>query len=822
MLKLIEIYTAESEDETFYDMLKLIESWDGTQEGLKSTKFPDSLKDKYKNLDDFFSQITNDLAIFQFDTDITKEMKLRWKQSSRIQQYELVRDPALNNQIKGLFHHSFPAMNQKQLAEILSFYAQWPGIHIDIGGGQHATSLHITPEGKFKYYDPNHKHKVRTFDSAQALANHIVKFKYKHLGKAKDDVFDIKFDAYKFYRKLEKTPDYEKPSIATLDFLTENALTELHLAVMENNYEKILDVLKTNPSLINQEDAHGYSPIYYAVGMRTLDERILEALLATPELNINQKNSHDSRTVLQHAIETDADKKTIKHLLDHREIDINVTDEDKLTPLMTALEREYDDEVILALLSRTDLKIDVEDVFNDTALVYAIEHEYDLNIIQVILKLSDKKYNVVGDEAPSIAAVERGDLEVIKALLFHGALFDEYVIERAKDEKVKEFLRQCMQGMDLHQAIRKNDLNEVRSIILKNPEVLNFEDQDGYTPCERALDIDGVDENILEEMLLNSQVDLQRQNKSGLPLLHFAVKNASAHELSILLKNKQLDFNQKDVLGRTALIFAIQNKVEIDKIYLLLNQEGIDVYQHDNANLTALMYAIEADLDTEVIDALLSKEHADNAVDEDGRTPLMIAIEVGANINTIKRLLAKEGMVNHADKTGKTALMIALDRNADKHVIDAILSTPGININKTDDRERSALMHAVLARTDIKIFKRLLKAADLDVNYKNSHDETALKYAIEKDEKDLIKLLLKHGAVLDADSMTYAQTSSMRELLTLWQKEYASAPQTDASQKRKSLVFAKVLESSQEALEVAVKKKQDNDIKTVKPTPSKS
>lgn len=337
---LYQICTASGRENEFYDMLNFISEWDGKSlETLKNLQLPPSLTQKYKPLERedengnkqvispnevFFEQFTNDLAMFFHGTAATEELGLEWEQNDRIQQYGLMRNTSDGDQMRALFTQS-GRLDKNQLTEMLEYFKQWPDSCIDISTPNHALALYITKEGQFKYYDPNFRNKA-TFNSAQDLAEHIIDYAYKENNQYhKNGTFDIGFDIFKFYKlKAEDIPKVEKPTPIDHNLSkSANGFTALHYAVMENNLERVEQLIRQNPEMMFIKDAHNHDALQMAInyGNQPIikqflkNEKMLEIIkthdwqkqlvdsLAEFNRDNNTPNIAKSREVLKKAIE---------------------------------------------------------------------------------------------------------------------------------------------------------------------------------------------------------------------------------------------------------------------------------------------------------------------------------------------------------------------------------------------------------------------------------------------------------------------------------------------------------------------------------------
>jgi ankyrin repeat protein len=221
---------------------------------------------------------------------------------------------------------------------MLQLASRWRDISLDVTGGNHATSLYITTEGIFKYFDSNNELKAPDFSSPEELADYIIETKYKNLNKLHaDGTFEINLNAYKFYNlKPENVPSIEPPLMAlsyTYDDDSPNGFTELHYAVMENNAEKVSRIIKRNPESLLEVNAHGNNALHLAVYNN--NKKIINILLAA-QLDVNQVNNNQD-TALHIAIDWGYDN-SLAALLKDKKTDLNKADSLGRTPLVMAIQ----------------------------------------------------------------------------------------------------------------------------------------------------------------------------------------------------------------------------------------------------------------------------------------------------------------------------------------------------------------------------------------------------------------------------------------------------------------------------------------------------
>jgi ankyrin repeat protein len=185
---------------------------------------------------------------------------------------------------------------------------------------------------------------------------------------------------------------------------------------------------------------------------------------------------------------------------------------------------------------------------------------------------------------------------------------------------------------------------------------------------------------------------------------------------------------------------------------------GADVRAASPAGVTALHWAV-----TDIAKArLLLDAGADvNAVSQLGRSPLIVAAAAHESRDVVRLLLSKGANVNASDTTDITALIAAA--NADNLDVATLLLAYGADVHaKARTGESStALMGAALngnARlvTELLARKPDLAAVSADRTFTGRHGPvrfgsvTALHFAITGGNPDVVEMLVKAGAAVDA------------------------------------------------------------------------
>jgi len=218
-------------------------------------------------------------------------------------------------------------------------------------------------------------------------------------------------------------------------------------------------------------------------------------------------------------------------------------------------------------------------------------------------------------------------------------------------------------------------------------------------------------------------------------------------DLIIDLILKGADVNEKGPNGETALSLAALMG-QGDVVTMLLDDYGADINAKSDYGVTPLMAASYTDQE-DVVGILLdkgadvnTKRYSINFLG--GRTALMDTSEKGYK-KIVEMLLAKGADVNVEDDEGHTALMLAAKKRYQDIVrMLEIAAVKQLPLGSHDTKFMEAVQHG-----DRDIVKLLLKKG-ADVNAADKFGKTALMMASEKGYKEIMEMLLAKGADVNA------------------------------------------------------------------------
>lgn len=365
-----------------------------------------------------------------------------------------------------------------------------------------------------------------------------------------------------------------------------------------------------------------------------------------------------------------------------------------------------------------------------TALMYAAAKE-DTEVVKQLLESDDLKPDAQDEDGWTalMFAVDSGNVSIVEALLKRGARVDIF----NKNNKT---------AMDI--AIAHNSMPIVDALVKQYQTDKGLLD-DFETAISSAI---RGESSVAVGLLRNEEFDVNHRysldNKTALMLI--STRTLSPDILKALLERDDVEVNDRDINGKTALIWAVQRGRK-DIVSALVNDSRTDVNAADQHGATPLMYA-SASGKLDIIELLLQRQDiCVNATEAAGKTALMIAIR-NCREDVACRLLADPRTDPcRGDAQQKSALIWVASTDKMLKVVKDLLKDPEIDVNAADPEKRTALMWAARYGNG-DVVRELLKSPQIDVDAKDKDGRTALMWAAKYKEFDIIKQLLDCGANL--------------------------------------------------------------------------
>jgi ankyrin repeat protein len=388
----------------------------------------------------------------------------------------------------------------------------------------------------------------------------------------------------------------------------------------------------------NLEDA----PIYKAAANN--DTRKLSVLLEAADAPVNKHSPHSGYTALQIAT-IKHHKDTVKILLEHKSIDVNIASPH---PLLAAI-RAGDTSIALLLLSHASIQV------------------------------NRRPSRTLTVPTPLTEAIQLHQNETVRTLLEHPDIDINVLYECAKP------IRMTLTPLQL--AICKGN-TVAAELLLQRPDIDLSWNTDFQNPLQMAVQYGNAKlvSMLLErkDAFIDSTLNVSPgDNDDAMPLLVCAVKSGRADIVSALLAFKDIDVNATTGDGTTALIYAcVHDGLGFSRVaQLLLARDDVDITVENKQGHTALYGAVST-AKLRVIKALLGRDilHINTAVSEQiGETILLHACR-SCNDDVIRLLLAQPGIdVNKPDaQLGLTPLMRVI-KVGDSDVLRLMLNQPQLD-----------------------------------------------------------------------------------------------------------------------------------------------
>ncbi|MFC1842117.1 ankyrin repeat domain-containing protein [Candidatus Dependentiae bacterium] len=392
-----------------------------------------------------------------------------------------------------------------------------------------------------------------------------------------------------------------------------------------------------------------------------------------------------------------------------------------------------------------------DDETGNTPLILAIDFR-DIKLVTLMLQKNanpNQKVENISLFYPIALATSKGDLEIIRLLVEHGA-----------DVNVKSFIFPCLEATPLIITVQKNDLNGAK-YLLENGASLNIKGklvsfnkrERSFTALEMAIENKNTEmANLLIKNSTNTNYECENKQNS----LMIAVSKDQPELVEILLKNGAKPKNKNSYKAAALFVAALKNKSKnvikilrkhdivpdiienqkiITKLILKEETEGCCT-QNDRKNITVASILLRMGTDkAKLIEPILLAAYSEhfttirrnskylNLRDSDSKTVLIHVCEktfkekgayvrkkmknltirpLGAAV-AIEELLNNGANPNLQDNTGKTALIYAVNREktdlvdfshtSKQQLIEALL-TYGANPNIKDKSGKSAMDYA--------------------------------------------------------------------------------------------------------------------------------
>lgn len=329
----------------------------------------------------------------------------------------------------------------------------------------------------------------------------------------------------------------------------------------------------------------------------------------------------------------------------------------------------------------------------------------------------------------------------------------------------------------LHIAAISNKVNMLQ-YVLKNGIDINKIDKDGNTALIFGSKYGHLD---VVKLLLKEDANQSIKNNDGMTALMLA----KTEDIQQLLRKKTLKSKSKGLKkvvvikklsrkmrggnGMTPLMIAA-TKTNLEEIKKLIEDGNVNIDDQDDKGMTALMHAISSEICFDCIEYLINKGANRTIKNNNGKTALDIAIEGRHKLT--KFLLTMYDKPNEEITNGLTPLMFAIN-NEFKDSAKILITEYNVDVKNKDLYDRTALHHACSKDNRFLDIVQLLIDEGADVNAEDNAVDTPLHYVSLNGNLDVVKLLIDKGANVNAENsvktipLHYASTNGYLDVVKL-------------------------------------------------------
>ncbi|GBM30553.1 Ankyrin-3 [Araneus ventricosus] len=528
---------------------------------------------------------------------------------------------------------------------------------------------------------------------------------------------DINAFAYQQINALMVAAEYGHASVARL-LLQKGAfvnskgylgLTPLHFAAFGGHYE-IVELLLNHKAVVDCKSDKKQTPLHFSVfgGHKEIVQLLLEA-----GADVDATESTNCTPLLVAAAEGHED---IVNLLIHEGADINCKDGNEMTALHMAAINEDRGTVESLLKKGADIRS--PNANKNTPLCFLIARG-----LSDLLTPEGKDVKTSDDNGYTLLHV---------AALYGDQMLVEYCIENSCEINARS-----TSGLTaLHLAAQGNH-EKIISLLLNNDADIHAKDSGGWTPLMFAVACNC--RYVVEILVSHETYDLKFISDDKIQALQRSVLFGYCNIVDILLEYYKFDVDSE--LKRNLFITAV--RFNHKNVVSTLLERGFEI----NGDSKPLHVAVVNGL-YHMAEHLLSNGANPNLLDEDNCTPLDIAVKLGDD-DMLEILLTEKADIRTESKFILSAAEYAVRENQ-LNIIKLLLQRKVIDVNFKGS-SGSSLLHTSALSGSLDVTKYLV-AEGADINVKDKEERKPVHIAAEKGFKDMVEFYLKYSDLGDDET----------------------------------------------------------------------
>lgn len=287
----------------------------------------------------------------------------------------------------------------------------------------------------------------------------------------------------------------------------------------------------------------------------------------------------------------------------------------------------------------------------------------------------------------------------------------------------------------LHLAI-EHEHTEIINLLLKYPIDPNRKNKDNFTPLHIAIRQGYVE---IVERLLDLGADCNILSKDG-NALHIAAKYGHPNIIELLIKkDRDIAINAQYITDKTPLCLAVESG-HLETVKLLISL-GAKV----NISLGATPLHVAAQQGNSAMIELLLAHGAKNVIEKksDNMTPLLVAAKNG-HLETVKLLLSNGADITATCSNGASALYLAAE-NGHSNVLKLLIENGLLGFIDAACSDGSTPLFAAAANGHLDAVNILLEHQP-SLNVVRSDGLTPIMIAAKNNHAEIVSLLLSKGA----------------------------------------------------------------------------